>query len=371
MSNLEAVRRYLDGWIVRDADAIIASLTDDGTYEDPGTGGPITGDEIRAYVAGLWSAFPDLTFEIESLAETGSDTAAAQWVMLGTNAGSMAGLPPTGRSVRLAGADFFVLRDGRVARVRGYFDSAGVPRQLGLDVIVQPKEIGPFRFGISTVVQTGKTHEPGAFSITYLEARDDATKQEVREGSRAALIDMLKMDGFIAATRPEHRQRIRSTWRSRLPCRPTSSNSGTPLRRRIVASPIASRTSNAWREFSRTRASSAATRCGHWNGTCSRLGGRSGIAPTSMAPRNCSSTPRPGLSIAPASMLRRSTQSSPSPRPASPLRASRRVSPIGWAFASTWSACRCSAWVAPAAFPGCRSRRALRNRGPASCFWWP
>ena len=58
MSNLEAVRRYLDGWIVRDADAIIASLTDDGTYEDPGTGGPITGDEIRAYVAGLWSAFP-------------------------------------------------------------------------------------------------------------------------------------------------------------------------------------------------------------------------------------------------------------------------------------------------------------------------
>ena len=144
--------------------------------------------------------FPDLTFEIESLAETGSDTAAAQWVMLGTNAGSMAGLPPTGRSVRLAGADFFDLRDGRVARVRGYFDSAGVPRQLGLDVIVQPKEIGPFRFGVSTVVQTGKTHEPGAFSITYLEARDDATKQEVREGSRAALMDMLKMDGFIAAT---------------------------------------------------------------------------------------------------------------------------------------------------------------------------
>ena len=159
MSNLEAVRRYLDGWIVPDANAIIASLTDDGSYEDPGTGGPIAGDDIRTYVAGLWSAFPDLTFEIESFAETGSDTAAAQWVMLGTNTGSMAGLPPTGRSVRLAGADFFVLRDGRVARVSGYFDSVGAPRQLGLDVIVQPKEIGPFRFGISTVVQTGKIHE--------------------------------------------------------------------------------------------------------------------------------------------------------------------------------------------------------------------
>ena len=97
MSKLEAVRRYLDGWIVRDADAIIASLTEDGTYEDPDTGGPITGNENRTDVTGLWSAFPDLTFEIESLAETGSDTAAAQWVMIGTNAGSMAGLPPQER----------------------------------------------------------------------------------------------------------------------------------------------------------------------------------------------------------------------------------------------------------------------------------
>jgi steroid delta-isomerase-like uncharacterized protein len=200
MSNVEAVQRYLDGWIVRDADAILASLTEDGTYEDPGTGGPIAGEALRGYMDGLWSAFPDLTFEIESLAETGPDTAAGQWVMLGTNTGSMMGLPPTGKRVRLLGADFFTLRDGKVSTVRGYFDSASVPRQLGLDVIVQPNAIGPFRFGVSTVVQTGKTQEPGAFSITYLEAKDDAAVPLIREGSRASLIDMLKMDGFIAAT---------------------------------------------------------------------------------------------------------------------------------------------------------------------------
>ena len=214
MSNLEAVQRYLGAWIVRDADAILASLTDDGTYEDPGTGGPIAGESLRGYVAGLWSAFPDLTFEIESLVETGPATAAAQWIMLGTNTGSMMGLPPTGKSVRLPGADFFTLRDGKVSTVRGYFDSARVPRQLGLDVIVQPKEVGPFRFGVSTVVQTGKTQEPGAFSITYLEARDDAAVQAVREGSRASLIDMLKMEGFIAATTSTvgHRMVTVSAW---------------------------------------------------------------------------------------------------------------------------------------------------------------
>jgi steroid delta-isomerase-like uncharacterized protein len=200
MADLEAARAYLQGWIDRDMAAIHASLTEDGTYEDPSTGGPIAGDALRSYVTGLWAAFPDLSFEIESLASTGPDTAAAQWVMTGTNTGSMRGLPPTGRAVRLRGADFFALAEGRVRTVTGYFDTAGVPRQLGLDVIVQPSAIGPFRFGISTLVQTGRTEEPGAFGITYLDARGPDEVLKVREGARASMIDMLKMDGFIAAT---------------------------------------------------------------------------------------------------------------------------------------------------------------------------
>jgi hypothetical protein len=50
------------------------------------------------------------------------------------------------------------------------------------------------------MVQTGKTEEPGAFSITYLEAASPEAVQKVREGSRASMIDMLKMEGFIGAT---------------------------------------------------------------------------------------------------------------------------------------------------------------------------
>ena len=66
-----------------------------------------------------------------------------------------------------------------------------------------------------------------------------------------------------------------------------------------------------------------------------------------------------------------STPSSPSPRPASPRPASRRASPANWASVPTSSACRCSVWAAPAAFPACRSRRAWRRRGPArTCSWW-
>ena len=200
MDGLDAVRTYFSAWNQRDADAILASLTDDGTYEDPGTGGPISGADLKSYVEGLWAAFPDLHFEERSLGSTGPDRAVAEWVMLGTNTGSFRGLPPTQKSVRAEGSDFFTLRDGKVATVKGYFNGGDVPSQLGLDIIVQPSQIGPFKFGISTEVQTGRLDEPVAFSITTLHARDADSVQKVRDGSRASLIDMLKMDGFIGAT---------------------------------------------------------------------------------------------------------------------------------------------------------------------------
>ena len=200
MTHIDVVKRYLDGWIRRDADAVLATLTADGTYEDPSSRGPLSGEAFRTYMAGLWAAFPDLTFELQSIGDMGPDLVAAQWLMKGTNTGSMMGLPPTGKSVAVAGADFFRMKDGLIQSVTGYFDSRAVPAQLGLDVIVQPKQIGPFKFGISSMVQTGKTEEPGAFSITYLEAASPEAVLKVREGSRASLIDMLKMEGFIGAT---------------------------------------------------------------------------------------------------------------------------------------------------------------------------
>jgi steroid delta-isomerase-like uncharacterized protein len=200
MESLEAVRAYFRAWAARDAAGVLATLAEGATYEDPTTQGPVSGAAFASHMAGLWTAFPDLAFEERSLGATGPGHACAEWTMTGTNAGSFAGLPPTGRSVRLPGVDVFTLREGAIRSVTGYFDTAAVPRQLGLDVIVQPRAVGPFGFGTSVMVQTGATREPGAFSITFLEALDEAAALEVREGSSASMIDMLGMEGFIGAT---------------------------------------------------------------------------------------------------------------------------------------------------------------------------
>jgi steroid delta-isomerase-like uncharacterized protein len=200
MRMLELADRYFDAWNRHDAAGILAALGAEGTYSDPVAGRGLTGDAVASYAKGLWEAFPDLSFELVSVAAAGADTVAAQWRMRGTNTGSFRGLPPTGRAIALDGADFVRIQGDMIRSVQGYFDSRAVPEQLGLDVVVQPKTAGPFAFGISTSVQSGNRAKPGAFGITALQIRSPEEQRKVRELSRGIAGEMLRMPGFIGWT---------------------------------------------------------------------------------------------------------------------------------------------------------------------------
>ena len=88
MKNLELAKAYFDAWNSRDAEAMVATFCDSGTYADPATGGPLSGAAIGAYATGLWGAFPDLSFELRSAVETAENRVIAEWTMSGTNSGS-------------------------------------------------------------------------------------------------------------------------------------------------------------------------------------------------------------------------------------------------------------------------------------------
>jgi steroid delta-isomerase-like uncharacterized protein len=198
MEPIASCHAYFDAWIRRDADAMLSTFARGGTYRDPTTPGPIAGDALRGYAQRLWSAFPDLSFELGPVHRAGDHEVHAQWTMTGTNTGSLNGLPPTGKSVRVPGIDVIETGPDGIVGVTGYFDSAAVPRQLGLDVIVQPSEIGPFRFGTSTLVRTGKAALPGCVAITELIARDVASAQRVRETAREVVVEALQqVPGFL------------------------------------------------------------------------------------------------------------------------------------------------------------------------------
>jgi steroid delta-isomerase-like uncharacterized protein len=195
---LEVFRAYVDAWNRHDAPAIVATFADGGTYTDPTTPGPLTGAAIGDYAKALWKAFPDLSFEVLSSLENGDGLFSAEWHMGGTNTGSMYGLPPTGKTISVRGADFVRVKGGKIQSVQGYFDSGAVPRSLGLDVIVQPTAIGPFEFGTSVRVSSGSRAVPGAFSITVFEARNEDEKLAIRESGRKISEEMLSIRGFIS-----------------------------------------------------------------------------------------------------------------------------------------------------------------------------
>jgi steroid delta-isomerase-like uncharacterized protein len=198
MTCLDIANKYFDAWNAHDADAIVKTFADDGTYRDPTTG-EISGDAIGANAKRLWDVFPDLSFEIVSVAEAGPGRVVAEWIMKGTNAGAFQGLPATGRAISLPGADVIEIGTDEIKAVKGYFDTRVIPEQLGLQVLVQPFKVGPFSFGNSIAVQSGKKTKPGAFGITTI-WNTDAETEEIRALSRATATEMLRMEGFIGVT---------------------------------------------------------------------------------------------------------------------------------------------------------------------------
>jgi steroid delta-isomerase-like uncharacterized protein len=198
MSIPKVVQDYFGAWNRHDAEAIIATFAEGGTYSDPSAGKGLEGNAIAAYAEGLWATFPDLSFEIISVGHMGADMVAAQWLMRGTNTGPLQNLPPTGRTVEVPGADFIVVQSDQLRSVQGYFDSKAVSDQLGLMVLVQPHAIGSFSFGTSVSLQSGKTCKPGAFSITKLEMRSEDEVQRIRELTRQIATEILQMPGFIS-----------------------------------------------------------------------------------------------------------------------------------------------------------------------------
>ncbi|MDE3216515.1 MAG: nuclear transport factor 2 family protein [Gemmatimonadota bacterium] len=198
MTILDTARRYLDAWNAHDADAIVGTFAAGGTYRDPTTAA-LSGHAIGANAKGLWSAFPDLAFEIASIAEAGPGRVVAEWVMTGTNTVAFQGLPATGRPISLPGVDVMEIGPDGITSVTGYFDSGAIPVQLGLQVLVQPVTAGPFAFGASSAVQSGRKTAPGAFAITTI-WNSDAQAEQIRELTRATAVDMLHMEGFIGVS---------------------------------------------------------------------------------------------------------------------------------------------------------------------------
>ena len=85
----------------------------------------------EGFAHAFYAAFPDMRHSIEEVVAS-EDGVAVRFVLHGTNTGSFFGMPATHKPVTIAANVIMRTTEGRVRRLYGVFDEAGLLRQLGV-----------------------------------------------------------------------------------------------------------------------------------------------------------------------------------------------------------------------------------------------
>jgi steroid delta-isomerase-like uncharacterized protein len=123
------VRTHMEAENVHDFDRVIDTFAHP-RYEIIATGQVHDGEAaVREYFRETRTAFPDQRNELIALHHT-DDAVLAEFWLLGTHRGTLAGIAPTGRAFRCRMAALFLFEDEKIVCERVYFDSATILRQL-------------------------------------------------------------------------------------------------------------------------------------------------------------------------------------------------------------------------------------------------
>jgi steroid delta-isomerase-like uncharacterized protein len=134
----ELMDGWESAWSGKDPAAFAQICVPDVHYEDPLTGEPLESlaDLVR-HAARLWSAFPDARLERigeRLVGPSGEEPrfVAAPSKLLATHREPLEGLPSTNRFVVVQCVFYCELDDGRLRRVRAFFDLYDAAVQLGV-----------------------------------------------------------------------------------------------------------------------------------------------------------------------------------------------------------------------------------------------
>lgn len=125
------VREHMDSENRHDFDVTLGTF-DHPRYEIIPTGDVFDGeDEVRRYFAESRAAFPDQRNENVVLHHA-EDGVIAEFDLLGTHAGPLRGIPPTGKSFKCRMVALFLFEEDRLVCERIYFDALTILGQLGI-----------------------------------------------------------------------------------------------------------------------------------------------------------------------------------------------------------------------------------------------
>ncbi|MGH2674709.1 MAG: ester cyclase [Actinomycetota bacterium] len=134
--NAALARKIYDLWNDRDLDTALDLATDDVDIRLMAFGQTLTGrDGFRQFMERFATAFPDMKKEVTNEIAS-EDQVVMEFRLRGTHDGLLrtptGEIPPTGKAVDLRVIEVLGIRDGKVAVLRNYSDSATLLSQLGL-----------------------------------------------------------------------------------------------------------------------------------------------------------------------------------------------------------------------------------------------
>ena len=126
-ANLDLIVGRYEAVNAHDFDRFQAFYADDVVWRDPATPRPAKGPRaVRKRLETWTEAVPNLRWHLDELFGEG-DRLCAQFTFSGTHRGALNDgrgneLSPSGRAVKIPGVGVYVIRDGKIADSRLYFD---------------------------------------------------------------------------------------------------------------------------------------------------------------------------------------------------------------------------------------------------------
>jgi steroid delta-isomerase-like uncharacterized protein len=132
-----SVDELIDGWEAawssKDPDAFEPVCDEDVHYEDPLTSEPLEGpEELGRHAERLWAGFPDARLERTGERLSNGRFVAAPSKLLATHKAPLESLPASNRFIVVHCVFYCELREGRLLRVRAFFDLYDAATQLGV-----------------------------------------------------------------------------------------------------------------------------------------------------------------------------------------------------------------------------------------------
>ena len=129
------IDRYNEAWNRHDPDAIVAMHAPDMVFENHTAGERAEGEEVRAHIAAIFAAWPDIEFSTRRL-YVRDDLVVQEWTASATHNREMRRgdlvAPASGKRLEWNGMDVIPFENGLVKRKDVYSDSVAILRQVGL-----------------------------------------------------------------------------------------------------------------------------------------------------------------------------------------------------------------------------------------------